>query len=81
MRVNKKTEYYIDNLKPKELSYFISFSLILLENFPHRLNKYYKKNKLLNLHTILDKYRNKKLNIPNWYLSSIYYNTISTRWL
>ena len=80
MVVKKDHTYFIEQLTPQELSYFSTYSLLLLKNFPYRLNKFYKKNKLSNMHRILDKYRYKKDLLPNWYLSNIQYNTLSTRW-
>lgn len=80
MRVKKTSTYYIEELSPKELSYFLTYSLIILNKFPHRLNRFYKKNNISNKHKIFDKYRYKIDNIPCWFLSHIHYNTISTRW-
>lgn len=71
---------YIEQLSPQKVSYLISYAMILLKNYPHRLNNFYKKYKFTNLHRILDKYQLKTNNIPNWYLSNIQFNTISTRW-
>lgn len=80
MKVYKIENTYIETLKPKTLSFLISYSILLLEKFPLRINRFYKKNKLSNINRILDKYRYKKQNIPNWFLSGIQYNNISTRW-
>ncbi|MCG3669292.1 TniQ family protein [Aliarcobacter butzleri] len=71
---------YIETAEPRTLSFLISYSILLLKNFPFKLNQFYKKNKFSNTNQILDKYRNKKQNIPAWYLSNIEFNTISTRW-
>lgn len=75
---NIKIEY-IETAEPRTLSFLISYSILLLKNFPFRLNQFYKKNKFSNTNRILDKYRYEKQNIPAWYLSNIKYNTISTR--
>lgn len=71
---------YIETIEPKVLSFLLSYSILLLENFPSRINRFYKKNRFSNTNRILDKYRYEKQNIPIWYLSNIQYNTISTRW-
>lgn len=71
---------YIETLEPRTLSFLLSYSIVLLQNFPSRINRFYKKNKFSNTNRILDKYRYEKQNIPTWYLSNIQYNTFSTRW-
>lgn len=76
---NIKIEY-IETSEPRTLSFLLSYSILLLQNFPSRINRFYKKNKFSNINRILDKYRYEKQNIPAWYLSNIKYNTISTRW-
>lgn len=70
---------YIETSEPRTLSFLLSYSILLLQNFPSRINRFYKKNKFSNTNRILDKYRYEKQNIPAWYLSNIQYNTISTR--
>lgn len=76
---NIKIEY-IETSEPRTLSFLLSYSILLLQNFPSRINRFYKKNKFSNINRILDKYRYEKQNIPAWYLLNIKYNTISTRW-
>lgn len=71
---------YLESIEPKLLSYLIGYSVLLLEDFPNRLNRFYKKHQLSNSSRIFDKYRYKRNNIPAWFLSGIQYNTISTRW-
>lgn len=76
---NIKIEY-IETSEPRTLSFLLSYSILLLQNFPSRINRFYKKNKFSNTNRILDKYRYEKQNIPAWYLSNIQYNTIFIRW-
>ncbi len=80
MKTKKVSRTYIEELSPQELSYFITYSLILLKKFPNRLSRFYKKHKFTNTNRIFDKYRYKTKNIPNWYLSGIHFNTVNTRW-
>lgn len=70
---------YIKQLQPFELSKYISHAIFLLEHFPTRLNKYYKKNKLTDINHILhwnDK-NARSWKLPNWYLSGIEYTAIT----
>lgn len=72
---------YLKQLEPCQLSRYISHSLFLLNNFPYRLNRYYKKNKLTNIDHILtwgDRNRN-SWNLPNWYLSGIQYRAVTPK--
>ena len=74
---------YINQLKPIQLSKLISHIMFLLEKFPLRLNRFYKKNHITDIHNMLAwEDRDKQAwNLPSWYLSSIKYNVITKKGL
>jgi hypothetical protein len=81
MKVGDVKVKYIKQLEPCHLSKYLSHALFLLESFPKRLNRYYKRNQLTDIHNILGwEDRDKKaLNLPSWYLSGIEHKVITRR--
>lgn len=81
MKTHHTSARYIKELKPYQVSRLLSHILFLLEKFPYRLNRYYKKKKLTDIHKILGwEDRDKQAsNLPNWYLTGIEYRVITKK--
>ena len=81
MKVDGVEVKYIKQLESCRLSKYLSHALFLLENFPKRLNRYYKRNQLTDINNIFGWVdRDKKaLNLPSWYLSGFEHNVITRR--
>lgn len=60
--------FYIEQLKPNILSFIISDALKLLEDYPHNLVFFCKKNKLTNDHAFYDKYKLQKDKLSIWFI-------------
>jgi hypothetical protein len=75
-QISKKNKE-IHEFIPEYLIHIFEFILFLLQKFPERINKFYKKNHLTNK-TIMLGWSRTKDNIPSWFLNSIEYNTLNT---
>jgi len=75
IRLNKRNIHYLEQLKPFEVAKLISFTLLLLENFPYKFNKFLSNNHLTNFSSIYGRYRTKTKNLPQWFVSELIYNT------
>lgn len=65
---------YLEEQSPQILSKLNAFAFSLLQQFPHRLNRFYRKYKFTNLHRILDKKRTNLQIIPEVFINNIYFN-------
>lgn len=78
MHIHKIEVKYINQLLPIQMAKLISLAMFLLEKFPKRLNKFYKKNYLTDISEILV-WNEKDLqyfNLPSWYISNIEHDAI-----
>lgn len=80
MKISNVKVKYIKELSPCHLSKYLSHVLFLLGHYPQRLNRFYKRNKLTDIHNILGwEDRNRQTwDLPSWYLSGIEYK-VKTR--
>lgn len=80
MHIKDKKIKYIKQVTPYNLAKYISHCIFLLEKFPTRINKFYEKNGLTDIHNILhwDDRNTKNCNLPNWYLSGVQHRTMIT---
>jgi hypothetical protein len=68
LKTSKLKKRYIEQLSPKILNKIVIQSVQLLENYPHDLRYFCKKTRLTNEAVFLDKARNKRGKLPNWFL-------------
>jgi len=81
MKIHSNNFKYINKLTPCQISTLLSHCFFLLENFPNRLSRYYKRYSLTNIHYILswDARDQSSSLLPSWFLSGIQYKAMIHR--